>query len=120
MFVELDILFDWVSCRFRRLVCLISRSVCIFSVSYIKGDVNINRFIMVLILFVLSINFLIFIPRFISLILGWDGLGLVSFCLVIYYQNNKSLSAGILTVLINRIGDCFILAGISIISLLGH
>nr|YP_009679862.1 NADH dehydrogenase subunit 5 [Octopus mimus]QDH12190.1 NADH dehydrogenase subunit 5 [Octopus mimus] len=120
LFVELDILFDWVSCSFSSLVCLISGSVCIFSVSYMKGDVNINRFMMVLMLFVLSMNFLIFIPSFVSLILGWDGLGLVSFCLVIYYQNSKSLSAGMLTVLMNRVGDCFILAGISIMSLLGH
>nr|UJY97112.1 NADH dehydrogenase subunit 5 [Amphioctopus fangsiao] len=120
LFVELDILLDWVSCSFSGLVCLISSSICIFSVSYMKGDVNVNRFMMVLMLFVLSMNFLIFIPSFVSLILGWDGLGLVSFCLVIYYQNNKSLSAGMLTVLMNRVGDCFILAGISIMSLMGH
>nr|AGS15341.1 NADH dehydrogenase subunit 5 [Cistopus chinensis] len=120
MFVELDLLLDWVSCSFSGLVCLISSSVCIFSVKYMEGDMNIVRFMMVLMLFVLSMNFLIFIPSFVSLILGWDGLGLVSFCLVIYYQNNKSLSAGMLTVLMNRVGDCFILGGISIMSFLGH
>nr|QLI52226.1 NADH dehydrogenase subunit 5 [Amphioctopus neglectus] len=120
LFVELDILLDWVSCSFSSLVCLISSSICIFSVSYMKGDLNVKRFMMILMLFVLSMNFLIFIPSFVSLILGWDGLGLVSFCLVIYYQNNKSLSAGMLTVLMNRVGDCFILAGISIMSFMGH
>nr|YP_010583800.1 NADH dehydrogenase subunit 5 [Pteroctopus tetracirrhus]UXN83996.1 NADH dehydrogenase subunit 5 [Pteroctopus tetracirrhus] len=120
LFVELDILFDWVSCSFSSLVCLISSSVCMFSVTYMKGDINSKRFMFVLMLFVLSMNFLIFIPSFVSLILGWDGLGLVSFCLVIYYQNNKSLSAGMLTVLMNRVGDCFILGGISIMVSLGH
>nr|AWX90801.1 NADH dehydrogenase subunit 5 [Amphioctopus fangsiao] len=120
LFVELDILLDWVSCSFSGLVCLISSSICIFSVSYMKGDVNVNRFMMVLMLFVLSMNFLIFIPSFVSLFLGWSGGGFVPFCLVIYYQNNKSLSAGMLTVLMNRVGDCFILAGISIMSLMGH
>nr|AWX90669.1 NADH dehydrogenase subunit 5 [Amphioctopus fangsiao] len=120
LFVELDILLDWVTCSFSGLVCLISSSICIFSVSYMKGDMHVNRFMMVLMLFVLSMNFLIFIPSFVSLILGWDGLGLVSLFLVIYYQNNKSLSAGMLTVLMNRVGDCFILAGISIMSLMGH
>nr|YP_010174599.1 NADH dehydrogenase subunit 5 [Octopus fitchi]QBR54756.1 NADH dehydrogenase subunit 5 [Octopus fitchi] len=120
LFVELEFLFDWVSCSFGGLVCLISSSICIFSVSYMKGDINNKRFIVVLMLFVLSMNFLIFIPSFVSLILGWDGLGLVSFCLVIYYQNNKSLSAGMLTVLMNRVGDCFILGGISIMVMLGH
>nr|QZL38231.1 NADH dehydrogenase subunit 5 [Macrotritopus defilippi] len=120
LFVEMELLFDWVSCSFGSLVCLISSSICIFSVSYMKGDINNKRFILILMLFVLSMNFLIFIPSFVSLILGWDGLGLVSFCLVIYYQNNKSLSAGMLTVLMNRVGDCFILGGISIMVMLGH
>nr|YP_010610777.1 NADH dehydrogenase subunit 5 [Argonauta argo]WAP91597.1 NADH dehydrogenase subunit 5 [Argonauta argo] len=118
-FVELEILFDWVSCSFSSLVCLISSSVCLFSVSYMKEDINSKRFIIILMFFVMSMNFLIFIPSIVSLILGWDGLGLVSFCLVIYYQNNKSLSAGMLTVLLNRVGDCFILGGISMV-MIGH
>lgn len=118
--MRFDILLDWISCRFRGLVCFISGCVIVFSLSYIKGDANSFRFVIIVMLFVLSINFLIFIPRLVSLLLGWDGLGLVSFCLVIYYQNNKSLAAGILTVLMNRVGDCFILVSISILLILGH
>nr|YP_010610674.1 NADH dehydrogenase subunit 5 [Cirrothauma magna]WAP91429.1 NADH dehydrogenase subunit 5 [Cirrothauma magna] len=120
VFVEFDILFDWISCSFSSLVCMISGCVSVFSVSYMSGDINSKRFISILMLFVLSMNFLVFIPSLVSLILGWDGLGLVSFCLVIYYQNNKSLSAGMLTVLMNRVGDCFILSSISIMVSLGH
>ena len=45
----------------------------------------------------------------ISMLLGWDCLGLVSYLLVIYYQNVKSYGAGILTVLFNRIGDVALL-----------
>jgi len=41
----------------------------------------------------------------ISILLGWDGLDLVSYLLVIYYQNVRSYGAGMLTVLSNRIGD---------------
>lgn len=118
--VEFDVVVDWIRCRFRGLVCFISRCVIIFTISYIKGERSLLRFSLTVILFVASINFLIFIPRLVSLLLGWDGLGLVSFCLVIYYQNSKSLAAGILTVLINRIGDCFILRAISMMIVLGH
>jgi NADH-ubiquinone oxidoreductase chain 5 len=52
---------------------------------------------------------LIISPNLISILLGWDGLGLVSYCLVIYFQNIKSYNAGILTALSNRIGDVALL-----------
>jgi NADH-ubiquinone oxidoreductase chain 5 len=51
------------------------------------------------------ITFLIISPNVISILLGWDGLGLVSYLLVICYQNMKSYGAGMLIVLSNRIGD---------------
>jgi NADH-ubiquinone oxidoreductase chain 5 len=60
-------------------------------------------------IFVISIIFLIVSPNVISILLGWDGLGLVSYLLVIYYQNIKSYGAGMLTVLSNRIGDVALL-----------
>nr|WAP91520.1 NADH dehydrogenase subunit 5 [Opisthoteuthis sp.] len=120
LFIEFEMIFDWISCSFSSLVCLISGCVSIFSNSYMKDDINKMRFMNILMLFVLSMNFFIFIPSLVSLMLGWDGLGLVSFILVIYYQNSKSLSAGMLTVLMNRIGDCFILVSISMMVSLGH
>nr|QXJ42356.1 NADH dehydrogenase subunit 5 [Sepioloidea lineolata] len=118
--IEFDFVIDWMSCSFSGLVCFISSCVMIFTMSYMKGDRYLYRFVLVVMLFVLSMNFLIFIPSLVSLLLGWDGLGLVSFCLVIYYQNNKSLAAGMLTVLMNRVGDCFILGAISILIVIGH
>lgn len=72
----------------------------------------IRRFILLIMGFVGSMNLLIFIPRLITVLLGWDGLGIVSFALVIYYQNKKSLAAGILTVLANRIGDALLILAI--------
>lgn len=78
------------------------------------------RFIWLVILFVLSINMLIFVPNILFVILGWDGLGLVSFLLVVYYQNHKSLGAGIVTALINRVGDAFLLIRIALIRMTGE
>jgi len=76
-------------------------------------DKFINRFTVLVLLFVLSINILIFLPHLIILLLGWDGLGIVSFILVIYYQNPKSLAAGIITALTNRIGDVILLLAVA-------
>jgi NADH-ubiquinone oxidoreductase chain 5 len=104
---------DWVRLRFRGLVILISGAVVIYSGEYISGEVNFYRFLNLLLAFVLSMVLMIIRPNFVSILLGWDGLGLVSYCLVIYYNNIKSRGAGILTILSNRIGDVAILLGIA-------
>jgi len=95
------------------LVIIISSIVLIYRTFYIEGNKFFTRFILIVYLFVLSIIFLILSPNLIRILLGWDGLGLVSYCLVIYYQNNKSANAGIITILSNRIGDVAILLGIA-------
>nr|YP_010890205.1 NADH dehydrogenase subunit 5 [Celaenorrhinus consanguineus]WJJ70295.1 NADH dehydrogenase subunit 5 [Celaenorrhinus consanguineus] len=109
MSIVLSILLDWMSLLFMMFVSLISSSVIYYSKSYMSLEVNLERFIILVLLFILSMILLIISPNIISILLGWDGLGLVSYCLVIYYQNIKSYNAGMLTALMNRIGDVFIL-----------
>ena len=46
-------------------------------------------------------------------------MGLISYALVIYYQNEKSANAGMLTALSNRVGDVAILIRISIMFRMG-
>lgn len=111
--VFFTLLFDTYGSLFSFVVLLISANVILFAHFYMAGDIFIRRFIYLVLLFVASINFFIFIPNLITLLLGWDGLGLVSFLLVIYYQNPKSLGAGIITALTNRIGDALILIAIA-------
>jgi len=109
----LTFLLDWIRLRFISVVILISSMVMFYSYIYLYGDLYISRFIVLVFLFVLSIILLVLSPNIVRILLGWDGLGLVSYCLVIYYQNVKSSSAGILTILSNRIGDVAILLRIS-------
>jgi NADH-ubiquinone oxidoreductase chain 5 len=94
-------------------VLLISSLVIFYRKEYIIEDQHINRFILLVVIFVFSIIMLIISPNLISILLGWDGLGLVSYCLVIYFQNIKSYNAGILTALSNRIGDVALLIAIA-------
>nr|YP_010166693.1 NADH dehydrogenase subunit 5 [Nebrioporus vagrans]QRV62784.1 NADH dehydrogenase subunit 5 [Nebrioporus vagrans] len=109
----MSILMDWMSLMFMSFVLFISSMVIFYSKEYMEGDLNINRFILLVLMFVLSMMLLIISPNLISILLGWDGLGLVSYCLVIYYQNVKSYNAGMITALMNRIGDVTLLMAIT-------
>nr|ASY98251.1 NADH dehydrogenase subunit 5 [Pseudogalepsus sp. JZ-2017] len=109
----MTLLLDWMSLLFMSFVLLISSLVILYSEDYMEGDINMNRFIFLVLMFVLSMMFLIISPNLISILLGWDGLGLVSYCLVIYYQNVKSYNAGMLTALSNRVGDVALLMAIA-------
>lgn len=111
--IVISILLDWISLLFIIFVSLISSVVIFYRKRYIYSEKNLNRFIILVLLFVFSIILLIISPNIIRIFLGWDGLGLVSYCLVIFYQNTKSYNAGILTALSNRIGDVFILLSIA-------
>nr|UMI33213.1 NADH dehydrogenase subunit 5 [Dendrolimus punctatus] len=109
MNIVMSILLDWMSFLFMMYVSLIYLVVIYYSKSYMSSEMNLSRFIILVLLFVFSMILLIISPNIISILLGWDGLGLVSYCLVIYYQNLKSYNAGMLTALSNRVGDVFIL-----------
>nr|QWX95121.1 NADH-ubiquinone oxidoreductase chain 5 [Acidomeria sordida] len=117
--ITMTFLFDWMSLLFMGSVMFISSMVIYYSNDYMMNDVNSVRFLILVLLFVMSMMFMIVSPNLISILLGWDGLGLVSYCLVIYFQNYKSYNAGMLTILTNRIGDVAILLGIALMFDLG-
>lgn len=117
--LELDflVLIDWISILFFSVLLIIVTCVLKFSYIYVGED---NRFTSILLLFVISMTCLIFFPRFIFLLIGWDGLGITSFLLIIYYYSSSSWSAGLKTYLINRLGDCFLVLRIRLLFFQGH
>ena len=117
--IYLTFIIDSTALYFIRLVRLVSGSVIIFSSSYIISEKFFSRFIFLVFMFIMSIFLLILSPNIISLLLGWDGLGVTSYLLVIFYQRNKSYNAGILTALTNRLGDVGLLVSISLIIYIG-
>nr|YP_010310811.1 NADH dehydrogenase subunit 5 [Stenopus scutellatus]UMY76346.1 NADH dehydrogenase subunit 5 [Stenopus scutellatus] len=111
--INMTLILDWMSLMFLGFVTFISSMVLFYSGSYMSQDYNLNRFIYLVLGFVVSMGALIISPNLISILLGWDGLGLISYVLVIYYQNEKSAAAGMLTALSNRVGDVAILLSIA-------
>nr|WNO18601.1 NADH dehydrogenase subunit 5 [Paralepetopsis sp.] len=118
--ISIPFILDPVGVTFSFIVCLISSSVMAFSIYYMHTDQFKNRFSFMVMIFVGSMNLLIYIPSLITLLLGWDGLGIISFALVIYYQNSSSLAAGMITALSNRVGDIMILISIALTVSQGH
>nr|QLD97123.1 NADH dehydrogenase subunit 5 [Dermacentor rhinocerinus]QLD97136.1 NADH dehydrogenase subunit 5 [Dermacentor rhinocerinus] len=103
------IMFDWMSCIFSSMVLLISSMVLMYSHDYMMSDKMKNSFCWMVIMFVLSMILLILMPNAFMLILGWDGLGLVSYLLVIFYQSTNSYNSGMMTIISNRIGDVMVI-----------
>lgn len=110
--LELSYLVDIERCVFLFTVRLISYSVFNFRYSYIRRDKRFLYFHILLFLFVFSILTLIYSSNLIGIIIGWDGLGVSSYILVIYYGRDKSHGAGRLTFLTNRAGDFLLIISI--------
>lgn len=118
--IFLSLIFDRISLLFSSSVFFISGNVCWFAVGYLDGEAFIKRFSYLVFFFVVSINMLIYSGNLITVLLGWDGLGLTSFLLVIYYQNSYSLGAGLITVLTNRLGDVGLILSVGLLLNGGH
>lgn len=118
--INFVLLIDQIRMIFIFRVSLIRFRVLNFSYSYIINDKNFIRFHFLLITFIFRIYFLILSPNLVRILLGWDGLGLSSYLLVIYYGRAKSYNSGIITALTNRLGDSLILLRIGYLLILGN
>nr|WRY72455.1 NADH dehydrogenase subunit 5 [Warodia biguttata] len=105
--------FDWICLMFISVVFFISSMVILYSSDYMGiCTYSSNRFLFLVILFIVSMILMIVSPNLLSILLGWDGLGMVSYCLVIYYNSLKSYLSGMITCLTNRLGDIGLLISI--------
>lgn len=107
--INLSILLDQTGLTLILTVLFIAANVLFFTAVYIEDDPFIPRFTALVISFIFSICMLVVLPNLITLLLGWDGLGLSSYLLVLYYQTPKSQGAALITAITNRLGDLLIL-----------
>jgi NADH-ubiquinone oxidoreductase chain 5 len=74
------------------------------------SDSKVQNFLCLYLAFVVSIFWLILRNRFYWIILGWDGLGVVSYLLITYYISAESSSNALFAIFQNRFGDFFFVA----------
>nr|YP_009554228.1 NADH dehydrogenase subunit 5 [Mesabolivar sp. ITV1036I1]YP_009554254.1 NADH dehydrogenase subunit 5 [Mesabolivar sp. ITV1036I3]QBA91984.1 NADH dehydrogenase subunit 5 [Mesabolivar sp. ITV1036I1]QBA92010.1 NADH dehydrogenase subunit 5 [Mesabolivar sp. ITV1036I3] len=111
--LTVDIIMNWQTMLFTLTVTFISFMIMIYSKDYISS--NMNQFMIILSLFVASMITLILSNNMMFVIMGWDGLGLTSYILVMYYQNNTSSAAASITLLTNRVGDILIMMSMALL-----
>lgn len=112
--IAVSFYFDYMSLWFTRVVLLIRSVVMVYSYFYIRPYSKSTYFLWLTNLFIFSMLIVVNIRNLFFIMLGWDGLGLVSFLLIVYYQNQSSITSGIFTLLINRLGDRLFLVTITL------
>lgn len=105
-FGDIEIMLTVWNLLFLFIVLIIRIRVAIFSFSYIRG-VFVRNFMLLYLRFIFRIFWLIVNNNFYWIILGWDGLGVVSFLLIVFYINHESINNGLFTLFQNRVGDLF-------------
>lgn len=103
---------DYVSNLFLIIVRLITLRTFLYRKRYIREEKNKIYFLILTSLFVLSIFLIVLSLNLWIILLGWDGLGVVSYLLVIFYQSENSNYSGMITIITNRIGDVGIILAI--------
>lgn len=112
--LEIEFLFSFSNLIFSLVVIIISIGVILYKKFYFHF-IEINSFNINLIIFIISIIILINRNNFLTLIIGWDGLGISSFYLVSFYSNIESAVSRLITFFFNRLGDGFIVVVIAYI-----
>lgn len=103
--LKFKLMLDLNSIIFTATVIIITSSVILYRTYYMSHRNKSNQFIKTIIIFILSMTTLIFRANLPSIILGWEGLGISSFILIMFYKSKKALTRRFLTIIINRVGD---------------
>jgi proton-translocating NADH-quinone oxidoreductase chain L len=114
--VDWGFLFDSLSILMCLIVTFISLLVHIYSIEYMSHDPHLPRFLSYLSLFTFFMLILVTADNYVQLFLGWEGVGLASYLLInFWYTRIQANKAAIKAMVINRVGDLFLLIGIMLI-----
>lgn len=97
-------------------VTFISFLVHLYSSEYMRLDPHLPRFMSYLSLFTLFMILLVTANNYIQMFVGWEGVGVSSFLLInFWFTRIQANKAAIKAMLVNRVGDFFILLALFLI-----
>ncbi|TNC28596.1 NADH-quinone oxidoreductase subunit L [Amycolatopsis alkalitolerans] len=104
--IDIGFRIDALSLVFVLLITGVGSLIHIYSIGYMAEDPNRRKFFGYLNLFVASMLILVLGNNFVSLYLGWEGVGLASYLLIGWYTDRPSAAtAAKKAFLMNRVGD---------------
>lgn len=109
---DIGVLLDRLSIVMCVIVLFISLMVHIYTIGYMEDDPGYTRFFSYVSLFTFAMLLLVLANNFLSLFVGWEGVGLVSYLLIgFWFKRDSAVLGGLKAFLVNRFGDVgFILA----------
>lgn len=111
--VHFELLFDTVSFSFAFLTASIALFVNIYAFAYFRYEPNVDRLIIFLNAFVISMLLLVLSGNLIVLFLGWELIGLTSFLLINFWSTRVgTLKAAFKAYSFNKLSDFLIFVGI--------
>ncbi|MGH3950178.1 MAG: proton-conducting transporter membrane subunit, partial [Pseudonocardiaceae bacterium] len=104
--IDFGLRIDALSLVFVLLITGVGALIHIYAVGYMADDTDRRRFFGYFNLFVAAMLILVLGNNFVSLYLGWEGVGLASYLLIGWYQHKPSAAtAAKKAFLMNRVGD---------------
>lgn len=115
-YVTISFFIDKISFSFAFLTTSIALFVYFYTFCYFRYEPNIERLVVLLLLFVNSMILLVFSGNMIMLFLGWELIGITSFFLINFWNTRvNTLKSALKAFTFNRFSDSFVLISIILI-----
>lgn len=116
---NMSFMLDQLSLIWLLFVTGIGALIHIYSIGYMRGDEEIDRYFAYLNLFIFFMSVLVTGGNLLVMFIGWEGVGLCSYLLIGFWtKDHKNNDAAKKAFVMNRIGDLGFVVGISTLSYL--